>query len=123
MMNDELIKIRQLQALAELKLNTERARLKDILREEEGPKAVLDAIAQEKKSQSAVSEQEVSQSLLAGAQGKWQVWADREARAAMSELARIAQKYEHQLQITTQAFGRTEALKSIEAKTKAALQR
>jgi hypothetical protein len=118
MMREDLIKIQQLQVLAELKLNSERARLKDIAREEERPNAVLDAISQEKERHTGVVELEVSQSTLAGMDGKWRVWAERETRAAMQELARIAKKREDQLRVTNQAFGRTEALKSLVKKAK-----
>lgn len=117
-MKEDLIKIQQLQTLAELKLNIERARLSDIAREEDGPKAVLRAIAQEKKRQTGATELDVQHTTLVGMDGKWRVWAERETRSAMLELARIAKKREDQLLVTTQAFGRTEALKSIVAKAK-----
>lgn len=122
-MREELIRIQHLQALAEMKLNTERARLKAIAREESEPKAVLDAIAQEKKRHGRAAELDVSQFTLLGLDHKWQGWAERETRAAMLELARIAKKREDQLRVTNQAFGRTEALKSILAKTKEALKK
>jgi hypothetical protein len=123
MMRKDLIKIQQLQVLAELKLNTERARLKDIMREEDGPNAVLDAIRQEKKRHSGTVDLDVPQSTLIGVDGKWRVWAERETRAAMLELARIAKKREDQLRVTNQAFGRTEALKSIVSKAKETLKK
>lgn len=117
-MKEDLIKIQQLRTLAELKLNTERARLSDITREENGPKVVLSAIAQEKKRQTRASELDFPQSTLVGMDGKWRVWAERETRSAMLELARIAKKREDQMLVITQAFGRTEALRSIISKAK-----
>lgn len=117
-MNDDLIKIRQLQKLAELKLNTELARLKDIAREKDVPNAVLNAIVQEKKCHDKNAESKISQSMISGMDVKWQVWAERKTRDAMGELARIAQQQEDQMLIAKQAFGRTEALKFVVRKTK-----
>ncbi|MEM5476662.1 hypothetical protein [Pacificibacter sp. AS14] len=119
-MSDNLIKIQQLQSLAELKLNTERARLKGIAREEDGPNAVLQEILQEKQHYGNMFGAEVAQSTRAGMDGKWRVWAERKTLAAMLELARIAKKREDQLLVTNQAFGRTEALKAIVKKAKEA---
>lgn len=122
-MSDDLVKILQLQSLADLKLNTELARLKGIALEEEGPKATLTAIAQEKKRYNPLSETDISQITLACSDGKWQSWAERETRIAMGELAKIAQKYEDQLLVTNQAFGRVEALKTIISKAKGAVKK
>jgi hypothetical protein len=116
MMREDLMKIRQLQALAELKLTTELAQLKVISDEEAAPKAAISAIAQEKTRNASDASLGVSQSTIAGMDNKWSIWAEREQRDAMRALARIAQRREDQLIVTKQAFGRTEALKNIAIK-------
>lgn len=123
MMKEDLIKIQQLQTLAEIKLNSERARLREIAREENVPKAVLSAIAQEKKRYTSASEPDVPHFMLDGMDGKWRIWAERETRSALQELARIAKKREDQLRVTNQAFGRTEVLNSIVRKAKETLKK
>jgi hypothetical protein len=116
MTREDLKKIRQLQALAELKLTTELAHLKAISDEEAAPKAVISAIAQEKADHATDANLGVSQSTMAGMDQKWSIWAEREQRDAMRVLALIAQRREDQRVVTKQAFGRTEALKNIALK-------
>lgn len=117
-MTEALIKIRQLQVLAKLKLNTELVRLSEISHEESVPLARLKAIAQEEMRHKDNGGFEISQAALSGMDTRWQIWAGREKRAIMSDLARIAQKREDQLIIAKHAFGRTEVLKTLESDAK-----
>ncbi|MEN8833262.1 MAG: hypothetical protein ABF285_00375 [Pacificibacter sp.] len=117
-MTNDVTKIQQLQALAELKLTTELANLDRIAAEKQAPNAVLDAIAREKRVQDQSANWDFDQATVSGMSEKWAIWAERETRNAMGELARIAQRYEAQMDVAQQAFGRTEALKALVQKAK-----
>lgn len=117
-MTDALIRIQQLQALAEMKLNFELARVSEFTQQEHAPKAKLNAINQEEICNRNNGEFEESQAILSGMDVKWQIWAEHEKRTLMRELAQIAQKREDQIIIAKHAFGRTEVLKKIAATTK-----
>lgn len=115
-MTDDLVKIRQLQALADLKLNTELARLKAIAQEKDVPNAILDKISKEKIRSIEMSKSDFTQSMVSGMDANWHIWVEQKTRSAMSDLARIAQRQEAQMIVAKQAFGRTEALKSLAKK-------
>lgn len=117
-MTNDVTKIQQLQALAELKLTTELANLDRIAAEKQAPNAALDAIAREKRVQDQSANWDIDQATVSGMSEKWAIWAEREMRNAMGELARIAQRYEAQMDVAKQAFGRTEALKGLVQKAK-----
>ncbi|SFJ61409.1 hypothetical protein [Celeribacter neptunius] len=111
-MTKRFAQLKRLQEVAELALNSELAKLADIKREEEGPRARLRQIEEARAERAAAlsAADGFDMASLMGVDRAWDKWADQEKRQALRDLARVAERREAQLELTRKAFGKKDAL-------------
>ncbi|WP_417250308.1 hypothetical protein [Celeribacter sp.] len=117
-MNKKLKSLRNLEGVADVALTVELKRLSEIRRKEDEIAAELSELSQALRIRGDALQKSETFDLAAqlGADARWQSWIRAERVAALQRVAGVAAQREEQMEKTRRAFGKLDALKSLQKK-------